>query len=318
MNIEEKPQFTVFSLNANRPLAEKVAEKLGMDLGRASIIEHKDGETKIVIKESVRGQHVFLIQSTTHRVNENIMETLILMDALKRASAATINVVLPYYAYARQDRKALPREPITAKLVADLLQAAGADRAIVLDLHASQIQGFFDIPVDHLSATPLLATYFMARGLKGEGTVVVSPNHSGVSRCRKMAECLKAPIAIVDNRMNGGEAAVETLHVIGDVKGQNCIIFDDLIDTGTTVSVAAQVLKEQGANEVFVAASHAVFSSEAATTLQNSPVSKVVVTDSILLSEEQKFEKLVRISVADLLAYAIKCVYEERSLHNDI
>ena len=316
LNIEEEQKFTVFSLNSNRPLAEKVAESLNMKLGKASVIQHSDGETKIVIEESVRGQHVFLIQSNCHRVNENIMEMLILMDALKRASALTINVVLPYYAYARQDRKALPREPITAKLVADLLQTAGADRVIALDLHAPQIQGFFDIPVDHLSATKLLAEHFVDLGLGGAGTVVVAPNHSGVSRSRQMADCLKVPIAIVDKRSNTPRAP-KSVNVIGDVKDKVCIIFDDLIDTGTTVALAAEVLKEKGATKIYVAATHAVFSGDATNFLENSSIEQVIVTDSIHLPEDKVFNKLTQISVADLIAYAITCVYEERSLHSE-
>ncbi|MGP6145554.1 ribose-phosphate diphosphokinase [Jeotgalibaca sp. A122] len=316
MNIEEKPEFTVFSLNSNRPLAEKVAKSLNIELGKASIVEHSDGETKITIQESVRGKHVFLIQSTTGRVNENIMETLIMMDALKRASALTINIVLPYYAYARQDRKAQPREPITAKLVADLLQTAGADRVIALDLHAPQIQGFFDIPVDHLSATSLLAEGFLERGIGGEGTVVVAPNHSGVSRGRKLAEVLKVPLAIVDKRTKATKIP-ERLNVIGDVAGKICILFDDLVDTGTTVAIAALALKEKGAKEIYVAATHAVFSKGATELLESSVIEKIIVTDSIYLPEEKQIDKVIQVSVADLLAYAINCVYEEKSLHQD-
>lgn len=311
---EEKPPFTVFSLNANRPLAEKVAACLGRELGRASIVEHSDGETKIIIEDSIRGQHIFLIQSTSHQVNENIMETLIMMDALKRASALTINVILPYYAYARQDRKALPREPITAKLVADLLQAAGADRVITLDLHSAQIQGFFDIPVDHLSAIPLLADYFLERDFGGEDTVVVAPNHSGVGRVRKMAECLKVPIAIVDKRDHSVKGP-NMLNIIGEVEGKTCILADDLIDTAETVTVAAQALKAKGAKEVYAVASHAVFSDSATAALENAPIKKVVVTDSIYLPPEKQIDKIVQISVAELIAYAITCVYEEKSLH---
>ena len=316
LSTEEEQQFTVFSLNSNRPLAEKVAESLSVKLGKASVIQHNDGETKIVIEESVRGQHVFLIQSTSHRVNEHIMEMLILMDAFKRASAKTINVVLPYYGYARQDRKAQPREPITAKLVADLLQTAGADRVISLDLHAPQIQGFFDIPVDHLSATPLLADYFLNQGLGGEGTVVVSPNHSGVSRSRSMANYLKVPIAIVDKRSNTPRSP-KSVNVIGDVKDKICIIFDDIIDTGTTIALAAEVLKEKGATKIYVAAAHAIFSGDAPAFLENSSIEQVVVTDSVHLPEDKLFSKLTQISIADLMAYAITCVHEEKSLHSE-
>lgn len=316
LNSEEKPQFTVFSLNSNRPLAEKVAKSLNVELGKASIVSHKDGETKIVIEESVRGKHVFLIQSTTQQVNAQIMETLILMDALKRASALTVTVVLPYYAYARQDRKALPREPITAKLVADLFQTAGADRVIALDLHAAQIQGFFDIPVDHLSATELLGDYFIDLGLCGEGTVVVSPNHSGVSRARRMADYLKVPIAIVDKRTSK-TAIPKRLNVIGDVKDKICVLFDDLIDTGATIALAALALKEKGAKVVYVAAPHAVFSDDVTELLENSWIEKIVVTDSIRIPEEKNIDKVIQISVADLLAHAITCVYEEKSLHEE-
>lgn len=313
VNQKVKSELKVFALNSNRPLAEKIAGHLGLELGKATVSRYSDGEISINIEESIRGDHVFLIQSTSAPVDAHLMETLIMMDALRRASAQTINVVLPYYGYARQDRKARPREPITAKLVANLLVTAGATRVIGLDFHAVQLQGFFDIPVDHLFAASLFAEYFLNRCQDREGIVVVAPDHSGVTRARRLAEFLQAPIAIIDKRRS--KATVDSaMKIVGEVEGKTCILADDLIDTAVTVTAAAQALKKNGAKEVFAAASHAVFSGSAVDRLAKSLIEEVVVTDSIYLPGEKQIDKVVQISVAELLADAIKCVYEDRSI----
>ena len=241
----------LFSLSSNHELAQKVAKEIGIELGKVSVGAHSDGETVVHIDESVRGDHVFILQSTSDPVNDNLMELLIMMDALRRASAASINIVLPYYGYARQDRKARAREPITSKLVANMLQIAGADRLITFDLHAPQIQGFFNIPVDHLMGSPLIAEYFRRQLVSaGDDIVVVSPDHGGVGRARKLANFLKAPLAIIDKRRPRANVA-EIMNIIGDVQGKKCILIDDMIDTAGTITLAANALKELGATEVY-------------------------------------------------------------------
>lgn len=313
MNQHKKSSLKVFALNSNRPLAEKVAGFLGVELGKATVSRFSDGEARIDIKESIRGDHVYLIQSTSFPADTHLMEILIMIDALKRASAQTVNIVIPYYGYARQDRKARPREPITAKLVANLLETAGATRVIALDLHAAQIQGFFDIPLDHLLGGSLLADYFIEQGCSGEGTIIVAPNHSGVSRARKMAEYLNAPIAIVDRRRTGIDNE-KRMNIIGEVAGKSCILIDDLIDTADTVTSASNVLMNRGAKEVYVAATHAVFSGPAIERLEDSPIKKVIVTDSIYLPQEKRIDKIVQVTVAELLADAIERVYKNKSV----
>lgn len=313
MDKKAKPNFRIFALNSNRLLAEKIAGSLGMELGKATVSRFSDGEIRIDIDESIRGAHVYLIQSTSTPVDVHVMETLIMIDALKRASAQTVNVVIPYYGYARQDRKALPREPITAKLVANLLETAGAARVIALDLHAVQIQGFFDIPVDHLLGGSLLADYFIEREIVGEEIVVVATNHSAVSRARKMAEYLITPIAIIDKRWIEADDS-NIVNIIGDVAGKTCILIDDLIDTAETITSAAQELVENGATDVYAAATHAVFSGPSIKCLEESPIKKIIVTDSIYLPEEKQFDKVVQVTVSELLADAIKRVYENKSV----
>ena len=234
------PKLKIFSLSSNRPLAEKIAEAVGLELGKISISRFSDGEVKVNVEESIRGAHVYIVQSTSDPVNDNLMELLIMIDALRRASAKTINVVMPYYGYARQERKAQSREPITAKLVANMITIAGADRVLTLDLHAPQIQGFFDIPVDHLIGVPLLADYFLEKGLFGEDVVVVSPDHGGVVRARKLADFLKSPIAIIDKRRPRPNVS-EVMNIIGDVAGKKCIIIDDMIDTAGTITLAGKL-----------------------------------------------------------------------------
>ena len=307
------PKLKIFSLNSNRPLAEKIANVVGLELGKLSVNQFSDGEIRINIEESIRGDHVYVIQSTSAPVNDNLMELLIMVDALKRASAETINVVMPYYGYARQDRKARSREPITAKLVANMLTAAGVDRLLTLDLHASQIQGFFDVPMDHLLGAPLLANYFLDNNIATGDTVVVSPDHGGVTRARKLAEFLKAPIAIIDKRRPRANVA-EVMNIIGNVKGQKCILIDDMIDTAGTISLAANALKEAGATEIYACCTHPVLSGPAIERLENSAMEKVIVTDSIQLSEEQLAGKIEQISVAELMGDAIKRIHENKSV----
>ncbi|MFR0580515.1 ribose-phosphate diphosphokinase [Limosilactobacillus mucosae] len=304
------PKLKIFALNSNRPLAEKIAEEVGVELGKLSVDRFSDGEIQINIEESVRGDNVYVIQSTSAPVNDNLMELMIMIDALRRASANTINVVLPYYGYARQDRKARSREPITAKLVANMLQNSGVTRIVALDLHAAQIQGFFDIPVDHLMGAPLLADYFINEGVAANA-VVVSPDHGGVTRARALAEFLKAPIAIIDKRRPRPNVA-KIMNIIGDVKGKKCIMIDDMIDTAGTISKGAQALMDAGAEEVYASATHAVLSGPAIERLDNSPLKQVVVTDSIQLPDEKQIDKIVQVSVAPLIGAAIKRINENR------
>jgi ribose-phosphate pyrophosphokinase len=302
MSAENK--MKLFALNSNLPLAEKIAERVGVPLSKSSVTRFSDGEIQINIDESVRGCDVYLIQSTSNPVNDNLMELLIMIDAVRRASANKINVVMPYYGYARQDRKTKAREPITAKLVANMLETAGADRVLALDLHAAQIQGFFDIPSDNLMGAPLLADYFLRHHL-GKGAVVVSPDHGGVTRARKLAEFLHTPIAIVDKRRPRANVA-EVMNIIGDVKGKRCIIIDDMIDTAGTLTLAAQALIDAGATEVYASATHAILSGPAIKRLNDSPIKTLVLTDSINQPAEKKLDKMVLLSVGPLIGDAIK------------
>lgn len=305
------PSLKVLTLNSNRKLAEEIAEKIGIELSVCSVSRFSDGEVQINIEESIRGCDTFVIQSTSAPANEHIMELLIMIDALKRASAKTINVVLPYYGYARQDRKARAREPITAKLVANLLETAGATRVISLDLHATQIQGFFDIPVDQLVGVPLLSDYFKEKQM--EDLVIVSPDHGGVVRARKMADRLKAPIAIIDKRRPKPNVA-EVMNIVGNVDGKTCIIIDDIIDTAGTITLAANALIESGAKEVYACCTHAVLSGPAIERIDNSKIKELVITNSIPLSEDKMSPKIKQLSVAPLIAKAIIHVHEERSV----
>ncbi|EAA0335021.1 ribose-phosphate diphosphokinase [Listeria monocytogenes] len=306
------PKLKIFSLNSNRELAEEIAKEVGIELGKSSVTHFSDGEIQINIEESIRGCHVYVIQSTSNPVNQNLMELLIMIDALKRASAATINIVMPYYGYARQDRKARSREPITAKLVANLIETAGATRMITLDMHAPQIQGFFDIPIDHLNAVRLLSDYFSERHL-GDDLVVVSPDHGGVTRARKMADRLKAPIAIIDKRRPRPNVA-EVMNIVGNVEGKVCIIIDDIIDTAGTITLAAKALREAGATKVYACCPHPVLSGPAMKRIEESPIEKLVVTNSIALPEEKWIDKMEQLSVAALLGEAIVRVHENASV----
>ena len=312
MGIEES-HLKLYSLSSNRPLAEKIANYLKVDLGKLTVNKFSDGETAISIEESIRGDHVFIVQSTSYPTNDNLMELCIMIDALRRASAKTITAVIPYYGYARQDRKAKPREPITAKLVANLLTTAGADRIVALDLHAAQIQGFFDIPTDHLLGAPLLASWFIDNNLTGNDVVVVSPDHGGATRARKLAEFLEAPIAIVDKRRPKPNVS-EVMNVIGDVEGKTAIIIDDMIDTAGTIVNAAQAIMDRGAKAVYACATHGIFSPPAIERIENSVIEKMIVTDSIYLPEDKRVGKIELISVSELIGQAIERIYEERSV----
>lgn len=307
-----KDNIKLFALNSNKPLAEKIVKQMGLKLSTSSVVRFSDGEIQVDIDDSVRGKDVFLIQSTSAPVNDNLMELLIMIDAVRRASAASVNIVLPYYGYARQDRKTRAREPITAKLVADMIQAAGADRVLSLDLHAPQIQGFFDIPVDNLMGAPLLADYFLSNHLE-EDAVVVSPDHGGVTRARKLAEFLGTSIAIVDKRRPKANVA-EVMNIIGDVKGKRAILIDDMIDTAGTITLAAQALKDAGATEVYACATHAVLSGPAVDRLNNSVIKSLVLTDSIQQPAEKNLDKMILVSVGPLMGDAIKLIMEHKAM----
>ena len=312
-------QVRLFALNSNRPLAEKIAAQLGMPLSECTVSHFADGEIAVTINESVRGCEVYVIQAVAAPVNSNLMELLIMVDALRRASAKKVNVVMPYFGYARQDRKARSREPITAKLVANLLEMDKIDRLITVDLHAPQVQGFFDIPVDHLMAAPTLVQHFLDKGF-GDDLVIVAPDHAGVNQVRRFAELIGgAPIAIVDQRNDDNRAtdsAPMPDMVIGDVKNKVAIVVDDIIDTGRRVATSAKLLKQFGAKEVYAAATHVVLSGEAPQVLDDSELTKVVVTDTINQPADRQPEKLVTLSVAPLLAGALARIHNHESIHD--
>lgn len=301
----------VFTCNANPELAKEIADIIGIPMGDAEVFHFSDGEIQVRLNESVRGADIFVIQPTSAPVNEHLMELLIMVDALKRASANSINVVMPYYGYARQDRKARARDPITAKLVANLIEKAGADRMIAMDLHATQIQGFFDIPVDHLLGVPILADFFSKKNLKD--IVIVSPDHGGVTRARKMAERLGAPIAIIDKRRPEPNVA-EVMNIVGNVDGKTAILIDDIIDTAGTITLGAKALKEAGAKEVYASCTHPVLSGPAIERIQNSEIKELVVTNTIKLPPEKQIDKIKVLSVAPLIGEAIIRVHERLSV----
>ncbi len=306
-----RKKLKVFSGTANRDLALKIASYLQIPLGNAPIKRFSDGEVTTHIEESVRGSDVFILQPFNSPANENIMELLIMIDAMKRASAKGINLIIPYYGYARSDRKTKARVPITAKLIADLLTAAGATRVITMDLHAGQIQGFFDIPVDHLLGMPILAEYFSERDLSS--TVIVSPDVGGVTRARDLAERLQLPIAIIDKRRPEPNVS-EVMNLIGKVEGKKVIIIDDLIDTAGTISQGAKALLEFGALEVAVCCTHPVFSGPAIERLKAAPITELVVTDTIALPLEKEMDKLKVLSVAPLIGEAVIRIHEDLSV----
>ncbi|CUQ23347.1 ribose-phosphate pyrophosphokinase [Clostridium baratii] len=304
----------IFTGNSHPELAEEVANILGLEVGNAKVGTFSDGEISVDINESVRGADVFIVQSTCSPVNNNLMELLIMIDAFKRASAGRITAVMPYYGYARQDRKAKSRDPITAKLVADLLQAAGADRVLTMDLHASQIQGYFNIPVDHLVGSPILSKYFVEKGLADQDdVVVVSPDLGSVTRARKFADRLHAPIAIIDKRRPKANVS-EIMNIIGDVEGKKCILIDDMIDTAGTISNAANALKDLGAKNVYACCTHGVLSGPAFERINNSAIEELVMLNTIKLPEGVDKEKFKSISVAPLFAEAIKRIYDDEPI----
>jgi ribose-phosphate pyrophosphokinase len=305
-------QLKIFTGNANPVLAGKICASLGCPLGAAVVKPFSDGEIYLQIQENVRGADVFAVQPTCTPVDRHLMELLLMIDALKRASAERITAVLPYYGYARQDRKDKPRMPISARLIANLLQRAGADRVLALDLHAAQIQGFFDIPVDHLFAAPVVIEYFEQQGRRY--LTIVSPDAGGVERARAFAKHLNAPLAIIDKRREEANVA-EVMNVIGDVSGQNCLIVDDLIDTAGTLVRGAEALLEYGAKSVSACATHAVLSGPAVEKIAASAITEVVFSNSIPLSDEaERCGKIRQLSVAPLLARAVQSIHEETSV----
>jgi len=301
----------IFAGSGTPDLAAEIANHLGMELGRIDLGRFANGEIRVIINDNVRGNDVFVVQSTCSPVNDNLMELLIIIDALRRASARRITAVIPFYGYARQDRKTRGREPITAKLVANLITVAGAGRVLTMDLHAGQIQGFFDVPVDHLSAAPILADYFSAKGL--ENVVVVAPDLGGVTRARDMAHKLKAPIAIVDKRRPEPNVA-EVMNIVGKVEGRTAIMIDDMIDTAGSICQAARALMDKGAKEVYACCTHPVLSPPALQRIEESPLTEVVVTNTIPVRNGSPGSKIRVLSVAELLGNAILRIHEDRSV----
>lgn len=309
----------LFSLNSNRPLAEKIAKEVGVELCEVTVNKFSDGEIQVNIEESIRGAEVFVIQSISDPINDSLMELLIMIDALRRASAEKINVVIPYYGYSRQDRKAKSREPITAKLVANLLEMDNIDRVLTLQLHSPQIQGFFDIPVDNLTSAPLLASYFTDNNFNKDEIVVISPDHSSISKARSVAKILGSSLAIIDNRdeSNGDhdyQFKNKKVEIIGDVKNKIAIIIDDLIDTGYRLVSASEVLKEEGARQIYGCATHAILSSNSYELIESSSLKKVIVTDSIFINKFKMIDKLEVLSVGPLIGNAIYSIHNNEQL----
>ncbi len=316
---ERKPQrarvddkFKIFSGSANEPLAQEICDFLGLERGKVTLTRFSDGEDYVQVLENVRGADVFVVQPTCHPVNDNIFQLLLMIDTLKRASARRITPVMPYFGYSRQDRKDRPRSPISSKLVADLLTTAGADRALVVDLHAPQIQGFFNIPVDHIFASPVLVDYF--RHLNLPDLTVVSPDAGGVERARFFAKKMDSALAIVDKRRVEADVT-EVMHVIGDVRNRSCLILDDIVDTAGTLVKTARALMDAGARQVYACATHPVLSGPALERLSQSPLVEMVVTNTIPLTPEAQREPKIKVrSIAGLLARAIQSVHEESSV----
>jgi ribose-phosphate pyrophosphokinase len=301
----------LFTLSANVELAEEISKFSGLPLAKCEVLHFADGEINVNITETVRGCDVFVVQPTSAPANDHLMELLIMFDALKRASAKTINLVIPYYGYSRQDRKAKSRQPISARLVADLLQAAGANRVIVMDIHAAQIQGFFNIPMDNLMGLSTLANYILDKNL--ENVCVVSPDHGGVTRARELAKVLEAPIAIIDKRRPEPNKA-EVMNIIGDVSGKNCVMIDDMIDTAGTICAASEALKKNGALDVYACATHGVLSGPAIERINASSLKEVVITNTIRQGEDKKSPKIKVLSVGKLLGHAIKRIVNDEPL----
>ena len=313
MAFEDGKKLKIFTGNANPELAKEICDYLGLPLGEAFVGRFNNGEVQIMIDESVRGKDVFIIQPTSYPVNDNLMELMVMADALKRASARHITAVVPYYGYARQDRKTRGREPITAKLVANLMQTSGITRLVTIDLHAGQIQGFFDVPVDHLYGASILAKYINEKDL--EDVIVVSPDLGGVTRARDLADRIGAPIAIIEKkRPEPGVAKV--MNLIGDVKGKNCIIVDDIVDTAGSLVEGAKALEEFGAKSVTAAVTHAVLTDPASERIANSNIKELIVTNTMPLPENCKLDNVTQLSVAPLLGEAIMRIFHEVSVSN--
>ncbi len=303
-------KIKVFALNSNKQLAKDIADYIGVELSECEVKTFADGEVQININETVRGHEVFVVQTTCSPVNDHYMELLIMIDALKRASAYRINVIMPYYGYSRQDRKARARQPISAKLIADLLQAAGAHRVLCLDLHADQIQGFFNIPIDNFFAMPIFAEYFLDKGL--DDIVVVSPDHGGTTRARRLALALNAPIAIADKRRPKPNQA-EIMNMIGEVKGKNCILIDDMVDTAGTLTIVANYIKSQGAKNVYACCTHALLSGTACDKINDSEIIELVCTDSLDLTAKKAIcPKIVTLSIAPLIGQGIMNIIDDK------
>ena len=299
----------VFALSSSVDLANEIVDFLGLPMGKISVKHFADGEILVEPEETVRGRSVYIVQSTCAPVTEHLMEVLVAIDACRRASAGEINIVMPYFGYARQDRKAKARQPITAKLVANLLEAAGADRVITIDLHATQIQGFFNITIDDLTAIPMLGQYFKSKRFDPENVVVVSPDHGGTTRARKLADSLGTTIAIIDKRRPRPNVC-EAMNVIGDVKGKVCIVVDDMCDTAGSLVAGCKILAEHGATEIYAAVSHGIFSKTAVELIEESPIKEMIITNSIPLSPEKraKSTKIKQLSVAYMLAKTIEAI----------
>ena len=314
MNVHGKDS-KIFTGNAYPKAAEEIAKSLGLTVGKCSVGHFADGEVSVSLEESVRGSDVFIVQSTCNPVNDNLMELIIMIDAFKRASAGRITAVMPYYGYARQDRKAKARDPISAKVVANMLEAAGADRILTMDLHASQIQGFFDIPVDHLMGAPILTPYFQPLVHHHEDEyVAVSPDHGSVNRVRKFAEKLDIPLAIIDKRRPKANVS-EVMNIIGDVKDKKVMLVDDMIDTAGTLCNAAKALKEiGGAKDIFACATHGVLSGPAIERIENSPITKCYLLDTVPVTGEKLIDKIEILPVSQMFTEAIKRIYEEASV----
>lgn len=312
--ISHGKNIKIFTANSNPALAKAIADRLGMPICKSTVGKFSDGEVFVNIDETVRGSDVFIVQSTNNPVNDNIMELLIMIDAFKRASAGRITAVIPYFGYARQDRKAKARDPISAKLVADIITKAGADRVLTMDLHCAQIQGFFDIPVDHLLGVPILTPYYAEKFKDSlEDVVVVSPDFGSVTRARNVARRLEVPIAIIDKRRPKPNVS-EVMNIIGDIKDKRVILVDDMIDTAGTITHGAKALMERGAKEIFACCTHPVLSGPAIERIDESPIKELVVLDTIVLPEEKKLDKIKTLSVAPVFAEAIERIYEEVSI----
>jgi ribose-phosphate pyrophosphokinase len=304
----------IFTGNSNIPLAKEIADRLGLPVGDSNVTTFSDGEISVNINETVRGVDVFVVQSTNAPVNDHLMELLIMIDAFKRASAGRVTAVIPYYGYARQDRKAKARDPITAKLVADILTTAGADRVLTMDLHAAQIQGYFNIPLDHLLGAPILSKYFIQKGfLDRDDIVVVSPDLGSVTRARKFADKLQAPIAIIDKRRPKANVS-EVMNIIGDIKDKTVILVDDMIDTAGTITNGANALIKMGAREVYACCTHAVLSGPAIQRIEESEIKELIMLNTIQLPEHKNHEKFKVLSVAPVFAEAIRRIYEDVSV----